>query len=74
MGQNVAVEGYDYNVPYFGKYCPNNDFHLPKVKDRVPDVCKGTHAYCEGIDPKNAVASTQYDFMSDDAESDWGQG
>ena len=52
----------------FGIYCSNNDFHLPKVKDRVPDVCKGTYAYRKEIDPKNAVASAQYDFMYDDAE------
>ena len=66
MGQNVAVEGYNYTIPDFGICCPNNDFHFPKVKDRVPDVCKGTHGYCEEIDPKNAVASVQYNFMYDD--------
>ena len=61
-------------IPDFGIYYPNNDFHLPKVKDRVPDVCKGTHGYCEEIDPKNAVAPAQYNFMYNDAESDWRQG
>ena len=27
----------------------------------------------EEIDPKNAIASAQYNFMYDDAESDWGR-
>ena len=34
------------------EYIALNDFHLPKVKDGVPDACKGTYAYRKEIDPK----------------------
>jgi hypothetical protein len=72
MGQNVAVEGYEYNVPDSGIYCPNNNFHLPVVKGRVPEVCKGAYVYCEEIDPQRSIATAQYNMMYDDADSNWG--
>lgn len=72
MGQNVAVEGYEYNVPDSGIYCPNNNFHLPVVKGRVPEVCRGEYVYCEEIDPRRSITTAQYGMMYDDADSNWG--